>query len=221
MADRDRDRDRDRHRGRAAVSGASDVVRLSMPGSRVEYEPIEAAEVRDVQQVVELLETVVDPWDRSEPLHLTASALVVHLQSQRVLLRWHERHGRYMQVGGHGDPGERDPRAVALREAAEETGLADLHPLAATTGAPAAGSPENQQGDVVQVVVVHVPARGDEAAHEHADLRYIFVTDRPDEARPENERAHLKWVSWPEAWELVGESNLRILLERARRLAGW
>ena len=43
-----------------------------------------------------------------------------------VLLRWHERQQAWLQVGGHGDPGEVDPFAIALREAEEETGLADL-----------------------------------------------------------------------------------------------
>jgi 8-oxo-dGTP pyrophosphatase MutT (NUDIX family) len=51
------------------------------------------------------------------------SALVVNPSSRHVLLRWHERIGRWMQVGGHGDPGEHDPWQVALREAREETGL--------------------------------------------------------------------------------------------------
>jgi 8-oxo-dGTP pyrophosphatase MutT (NUDIX family) len=36
--------------------------------------------------------------------------------------------GGWLQVGGHGDPGEGDPLAIALREAAEETGLSDLVP---------------------------------------------------------------------------------------------
>src|SRR5579871_5421231 len=69
-----------------------------------------------------------DPWSRSLQLHFTASALVLHPESGRVLLRWHPRLGRWLQVGGHGDPGESDPLAIALREAAEETGLADLVP---------------------------------------------------------------------------------------------
>ena len=66
------------------------------------------------------------PWDRSTPLHVTGSALIVHPASGRVLLRWHARQHVWLQVGGHGDPGEDDPFAVALREAGEETGLSDL-----------------------------------------------------------------------------------------------
>src|SRR5271165_2535715 len=75
-----------------------------------------------------LAESAPDPWDRSLPVHFTASALVVHPESGRVLLRWHQRHQRWLQVGGHADPGERDPLLIALREAREETGLTDLVP---------------------------------------------------------------------------------------------
>src|SRR5580692_3455984 len=35
----------------------------------------------------------------------------------------HVKHDLWLQVGGHADPGEADPLEIALREAAEETGL--------------------------------------------------------------------------------------------------
>src|SRR5215469_4276542 len=92
------------------------------------YRPEGEAEVRDVSRVNELVKAAADPWLRSLPLHLTASALVVHPGSGRVLLRWHRRQQAWLQVGGHGDPGESDPLAIALREAGEETGLTDLTP---------------------------------------------------------------------------------------------
>ena len=76
-----------------------------------------------------LARAAADPWSRSQlPLHFTASALVVHPASRRVLLRWHVKQDRWLGVGGHGDPGETDPLQIALREAREETGLSDLVP---------------------------------------------------------------------------------------------
>src|SRR6266581_7712405 len=108
------------------------------------YRPEDAAEAADVARVRALAETAADPWLRSIPLHVTASALVVHPDSGRVLLRWHQRQQAWLQVGGHADPGESDPLAVALREAAEETGLSDLLPW-----------PDAQ---VRQVAIVPVPA---------------------------------------------------------------
>jgi 8-oxo-dGTP pyrophosphatase MutT (NUDIX family) len=90
------------------------------------YRPRTGAEATDVARVRELLPG--DPWSRATPLHVTASAVIVHPPTRRALLRWHARQGAWLQVGGHGDPGETAPLAVALREGREETGLHDLAP---------------------------------------------------------------------------------------------
>jgi 8-oxo-dGTP pyrophosphatase MutT (NUDIX family) len=172
------------------------------------YKPAGDVEETDVLRIVRLVESVADPWSRSEALHLTASALVVHAASGRVLLRWHEKFGHFMQVGGHGDPGEWDPLAVALREATEETGLSDLRPV--ERGARFAA------GELVHVVAVPVPAGAGEAAHEHADLRFLLETDRPTEARPESSASPVRWMSWDKALEAVHEENLRVFIGRAR-----
>ena len=134
-----------------------------------------------------------DPWSRSLPLHFTASALVLHPGSGRVLLRWHQRLRMWLQAGGHADPGESDPLAIALREAAEETGLPDLVPW--------------PDGGIKHVVVCHVPAGKGEPAHEHADLRYFMATGEPDAARPENPEAPLRWLTLAEARDLVGHQQ--------------
>jgi 8-oxo-dGTP pyrophosphatase MutT (NUDIX family) len=168
------------------------------------YQPDGAAETADVGLVRALLERSPDPYPRSLPLHLTGSALVVHPDSGRVLLRWHPRQQAWLQVGGHGDPGERDPLGVARREAAEETGLTDLVPW-----------PDAQ---LRHVVIVAVPAAGDDPAHEHADVRFFLATRTPDAIVPERPDAPLRWLTLPEALELTNEANLAETLTRARRL---
>jgi 8-oxo-dGTP pyrophosphatase MutT (NUDIX family) len=166
-----------------------------------------SVEAGDVARLRAALDT--DVRSRSTALHVTASALVVHPASRRVLLRWHERMQRWMQVGGHFDPGEVDPLVVALREAAEETGLTDLETAPATHGAP------------VQIAVVPVTAGRGEPAHEHADIRYVFVTDDPDAVVPETGGARLRWLGFGDAEAEVGEDNLRELIRRAQRRLGW
>jgi 8-oxo-dGTP pyrophosphatase MutT (NUDIX family) len=143
-----------------------------------------------------------DVFSRSAELHVTASALVVHPSTRRVLLRWHPKMQRWMQVGGHFDPGETDPYAVALREAREETGLQDL------TSITAGATP-------VQVVIVPVPTFGNEPAHEHADVRYVLTTEHPEAVTPENAAARLRWLSFEDASAEVDEQNLREFLARA------
>ncbi len=168
------------------------------------YQPDGGAEAADLGRTRALAERAEDPWARSLPLHVTASALIVHPPSGRVLLRWHQRQQAWLQVGGHGDPGESDAVAIALREAREETGLDDLVPW--------------PDAELRQVVVVGVPALGAEPAHEHADLRFVFATKTPDLAVAETSAAPLRWLTIAQAHELTAEANLREMLTRARRL---
>jgi 8-oxo-dGTP pyrophosphatase MutT (NUDIX family) len=171
------------------------------------YQPRDPVETHDLERLRALVRSDDDAWSRKLPLHVTGSALVVDPASGRVLLRWHERMQRWLQVGGHGDPGEDDPLEVALREGREETGLPDLVPIAA---------------DPVQVVIVPVPAHGAEPAHEHADIRYVLSTSRPDDAVAETATAALRWLSLDKAETAVVEDNLHEFFRRVSPLlAGW
>ena len=168
------------------------------------YRPQGETEAADVERVRALVETAADPFLRTMPLHVTGSALIVHPASQRVLLRWHQRQQAWLQVGGHGDPGESDPLAIALREAAEETGLTDLEPW--------------PDAELRHVVVVPVPASSAEPAHHHADVRFVVATHAPEAARPEHPDAPLRWLSLADAQEATSQDNLRETLSRAQRL---
>ncbi len=168
------------------------------------YRPWGETETADAARMRRLAEAEADPWDRSLPVHFTASALVVHPETARVLLRWHQRQRMWLQVGGHGDPGEADPLVIALREAREETGLTDLAPW--------------PDAAIRHVAICSVPAGKGEPAHEHADLRYFLVTRNPDAARPESPGAALRWLTVDEARALVGDNNVRHTLDRAEPL---
>jgi 8-oxo-dGTP pyrophosphatase MutT (NUDIX family) len=168
-----------------------------------QYKPEGEIETADVRRVRALAEAVTHLFQRELPLHVTASALIVHPPSGRVLLRWHQRQQAWLQVGGHGDPGESDPLVIARREAAEETGLTDLVPW-----------PDAQ---LRHLVIVDVPPGQGEPAHEHADLRYFMATQDPEAACAENEDAPLRWLSLTEAYEATSEVNLRETLARLER----
>jgi 8-oxo-dGTP pyrophosphatase MutT (NUDIX family) len=144
-----------------------------------------------------------DPWSRAEPLHVTGSAVVVHPPTGRVLLRWHERMGTWLHVGGHVDPEDGDALAAARREGREETGLDDLVPW-----------PDADRPCLLHVVVVPVPPGRGEPAHEHADVRYLLATASPDDATPERPSAPLRWLPVGDAIEAVGQDNLRETLAR-------
>lgn len=59
------------------------------------------------------------------PGHLTASCAIVDPETRRALLCFHLKVRRWIQIGGHAD-GDTNLRAVAWREANEETGLPGL-----------------------------------------------------------------------------------------------
>ena len=121
-------------------------------------------------------------FGKSNPLgHITGSALVLD-PNHRILLTFHSKLERWLQLGGHSDPDELYPAQTALREAREESGLEDLtfHP---------------EFGSVPIDIDVHrIPARKAEAAHDHLDFRYVVLTQVPDSIVISAESKDLRWV---------------------------
>jgi 8-oxo-dGTP pyrophosphatase MutT (NUDIX family) len=166
------------------------------------------AEARDVARVLEFVAAHPDPFDRRIPEgHLTGSAFVVAGDGTRVLLLHHRKLDRWLQPGGHADPGERSGEAVALREVREETGLEAVHLH------PDAPRP-------LDVDVHEIPARPGEPAHAHLDLRYLALASDAVLVRAEEEAADLKWFGWNELPALHLDPGLRRGLAKALRYVG-
>ncbi|MFI9509395.1 NUDIX hydrolase [Nocardia sp. NPDC052566] len=81
------------------------------------------------------------------PGHITASAVVFSHDQREVLLTLHPRVGLWIQLGGHCEEGDETVPDAALREAVEESGIADLrlepelygvqaHPITCSLGVP-------------------------------------------------------------------------------------
>jgi 8-oxo-dGTP pyrophosphatase MutT (NUDIX family) len=151
------------------------------------HAPADARESADLGRIARFVAAQADPFDRANrDAHLTGSAFVVSHDGRRVLLLHHRKLGRWLQPGGHADPGESSGEAVALREAGEETGIAGLvlHP----------GAPRPLDVDVHDI-----PARGDEPAHQHLDLRYLVVAPAEAALAPSPREARVtRWFSWAE-----------------------
>jgi len=136
--------------------------------------------------------------------HLTGSALVVDAQARHTLVLHHRKLGRWFQPGGHAD-GDTNLAGVALREAAEETGIVGLRLL-----------PE------VIDVDVHRVEPPTEEPHLHLDVRFVVFAPPGAEATGNHESLGLRWVTVEQLDDLdppVDSSTHRLVelgLSRAR-----
>ncbi len=134
---------------------------------------------------------------RCRPGHLTGSALVVDPSDRRILVLFHTKLQRWLQPGGHAD-GDADLARVALREAAEETGIVGLR--------------------VVEPPVdldVHVVDPPSEEAHEHHDIRYLVVAPPGSVPEGNHESEALRWVTVDDLPSLGADAGLIRLAARA------
>lgn len=119
-------------------------------------------ELRALERLRGFVEAEPRCFERSlESGHVTGSAWIVCPSRRRVLLTHHRKLERWLQLGGHCD-GDADVRAVALREAREESGLDQLRLV---------------EAGIFDVDVHEIAARPGEAAHFHYDVRFLLEAD--------------------------------------------
>ncbi len=138
--------------------------------------------------------------------HITGSAWILSPDRGAVLLTHHRKLDRWLQLGGHAD-GDPDPYRVALREAREESGLVDLAPL-----------PAGDDLLPLDIDVHPIPARGDEPAHLHHDIRYLLLAAPGQALRISDESHDLRWILRDQLGTLVSEESMLRMERRARAL---
>ena len=172
------------------VPGSAEQVRRLLAG----HQPADGKECAAMERIGSELDRLADPCDEHADLvHVTASAIVVGRRG--TLLHRHRRLLRWMQPGGHIDPGEA-PWEAALRESEEETGLVLSHPP---------GGP----------VLVHVDVHQGAQGHTHLDLRYVLLGPDADPRPPPGESPEARWFEWDEAQTM--SADLDGALSAARR----
>jgi hypothetical protein len=126
--------------------------------------------------------------------HLTASALVVDASFERALLTHHRKLGRWLQLGGHCD-GDANLAGVALREAIDESGIAELAVLPAP----------------IDLDIHPIPGRPGEPEHLHYDTRFLVVAPPGAVERASHESHALRWLAPREIDSIATDDSVRRL----------
>ena len=159
------------------------------------------AELRD--RFVALLDVEPGAMTRAcLPDHLTAGTIVLAPDADAVLLNHHRKAGVWLAFGGHAEPGDTTLAGVALREAHEESGLADLDfdpvPL---------DLDEHEVLFCSPGTVVH-----------HLDVRFLATAPRDSHHAVSEESLDVRW--WPvDALPEIFPDMRRLIADAVARLA--
>jgi 8-oxo-dGTP pyrophosphatase MutT (NUDIX family) len=139
----------------------------------------------------------------SHPDHLTASALVVSHDHRVAAFILHRILGRWLQTGGHCEPGDATLAGAALREAREETGIDDL--------------------DIDPVPVLlsrhEVPCGPLRPAH-HLDVQYVAVAPADAHLVMSEESVDLGWFALDDPPDPTDQSVRDLIAAASSRLRG-
>jgi 8-oxo-dGTP pyrophosphatase MutT (NUDIX family) len=141
--------------------------------------------------------------------HITASCWIVNALPEgerrrgQALLTWHKRLNRWLQMGGHLEPEDRSLLEAAMREAREESGLANVRPLA---------------GAIFDLDVHPIPERRGEAAHFHYDVRFLLEADPAEPLVVSAESREVAWVPLSGVAALNSDASMRRMVAKTARL---
>ena len=174
-----------------------------LPGQLARYLESWPGESTTAIRFMSFIRSRDDSFLRScEPGHVTGSAFVVDPAMTMTLLVHHRKLGKWLQPGGHCEPGETALEA-AIREAWEETGVSAV-----------ALTPDQ----LFDIDIHAIPAHAGTPAHLHYDARYILVAESGDTVASHESHA-VDWVSMEEALRRNPEPSITRMIAKAKALS--
>lgn len=143
-------------------------------------------------------------FERSQPMHITASAWVVNPARDRVFMVHHGKLHQWFQPGGHAD-GDHDVIRVALKEASEESGADPSHIRLLSD-------------EIFDVDIHWVPTTAAAPAHGHVDIRFLVEVD-DDVPMPGSHESHeVAWVDLRDVSRYNNNRSTHRMVEKTRRM---
>jgi 8-oxo-dGTP pyrophosphatase MutT (NUDIX family) len=112
------------------------------------------------------------------PGHFTAAAWVLNQTRTHALLIHHKKLDRWLQMGGHVEPSDKHIWETALREAQEESGLAQISLLSQA---------------IFDIDIHEIPEKNGVPAHLHYDIRFLCEADSQAMLQANNEVKAIEW----------------------------
>lgn len=166
--------------------------------------PSNEQEVKDKEMFLYYQDCFDDVLTRNnEVAHLTSSAFVVNETRDKALMIYHNIYNSWAWTGGHAD-GDSDLLEVAIREAKEETGIANVKPII---------------NDIFTIDIL--PVLGHEkrgkyvSAHVHLSVAYLLEgNDNEKLFIKADENSNVKWIPLDQVVKYSTEPHMKPVYEK-------
>lgn len=163
------------------------------------YRATDDSRQRCRSRMIEFVQGHPDCFERScIPGHVTGSAWLINQDTSCVLLTYHKKLRKWLQLGGHAD-GQHDILQVAIREAQEESGIEKIVPA---------------NENIFDVDIHPIPALNNELEHFHYDVRFLLQVTDMDRIRKSEESIDLRWFTREEFQQLPVDESVKRLFDK-------
>lgn len=167
------------------------------------YTPLGSNERRMYDSLVQFAMVNPDCFKRtSKTGHITGSAWIVNKNRTKVLLTYHRKLRKWIQLGGHAD-GDSNILEVVLREVKEESGLKSINFVSR---------------QIFDVDVHTIPESRKESEHLHFDVRFLLEADSDEPYLISSESIDLSWVDLNKVNDLNPNESISRMVRKTNRL---
>jgi 8-oxo-dGTP pyrophosphatase MutT (NUDIX family) len=153
-----------------------------------------------VERIAEFVQAHENCFSREQLLgHITGSVWILDKSMTKSLLTHHKKLNIWVQLGGHAD-GDSDVQRVAMKEAEEESGIANLVCL----------SP-----DIFDIDIHRIPERKTEPEHYHYDCRFLLQS-QDDEYVVSEESHDLSWIELTKMKDYTTEESVLRMVRKTQ-----